>query len=98
MAPAHDESAPAAGRSALGTCSIPQGRPIHGHASTPPDIPPDPQAATPYFLRRAAFAAEVGAEVARRVAGRMIRAGCAVVFPRPRARHGAARSQGHRAA
>ena len=48
----------------------------------PADNPPDPQAATPYFPRRAAFAAEVQAEVARRVhAGRMIRAGCAVVFP-----------------
>ena len=32
-----------------------------------PDNPPDPQAATPYFPRRAVFAAEVRAEVARRV-------------------------------
>ena len=31
-----------------------------------PDNPPDPQAATPYFLRRAVFAAEVRAEVAHR--------------------------------
>ena len=33
----------------------------------PPDNPPDPQAATPYFLRRAAVLEEVEAEVARRL-------------------------------
>jgi hypothetical protein len=63
----------------------------------PSDKTPDPQAATPYFLlRRAEHRAEVVAECARRglgtrPAGRMIRAGCAGVFPaaaRPPA-HGA---------
>ena len=32
----------------------------------PPDNPAGRETATPYFLRRAAFAAEVRAEVARR--------------------------------
>ena len=32
----------------------------------PPDNPPDPQAATPYFLRRVRFQQAVDAEAARR--------------------------------
>ena len=68
MAPAHDESAPARHGTALLRHIGPAKGQIDGNPTQPPDNPPDPQAATPYFRRMAAFDAAVALEQARRLA------------------------------
>ena len=65
----------------------------------PPDNPPDPQAATPYFPRRAVFAAEVGPR-SPAAPGRMTGPGARSSSPGrapgmgPRGRRGTARHEG----
>ena len=68
MAPAHDEERPGPH---TGAPSVPSTIPSRKATSMetlhqPPVSDPEPPPATPYFLRRATFAAEVRAEVARR--------------------------------